>query len=203
MALDYLSVKDTPAVTVGAGRPWDIFFFVSEILTGASKRHFNEAFSSMVYTYRTVGFACAKAVFAQRLGFLRLADAARFIVVRVAGRTSGAALLREVDAANGAKVLVIEFLAVTPVARRHGVGRILVEYAQRRAPAGGVECYCRPESRAMQRLLKRQGFVRTQRSKDVVGEKSAISLPSRWIWLSNGSSAAEFAPGASSKPGSE
>ncbi|GAB3782644.1 hypothetical protein [Dyella agri] len=113
MGSDCLSVKGVPAITIGPGRPWDIFFFVSEISTGASKRHFSTAYGSMLYAYRTLGFACAKAVLVQRLSLYGAIDAARFVVVRMGSQTSGAALLREVDASDGTRVLVIELLAVT------------------------------------------------------------------------------------------
>nr|WP_199038418.1 GNAT family N-acetyltransferase [Dyella sp. ASV24] len=186
MAIDYLAVEDVPMVTVGSGRPWDIFFFVSEISTGATERYFNSAYISMPFAYRKLGIACAKTILAQRLGLRWAADANRFIVARIAGQTSGAALLREIDAAHGEKVLLIDFLAVTPAARRRGVGRILVEYAQRHAPAGGVECYCAPESRPMQRLLKRLGFARVERARAIGVKDSQISLPSRWIWRRKG-----------------
>lgn len=186
MGLGYLSLAPMPAITIGAGRPWDIFFFVSEISVGAGKRHFNKAYCSMLYAYRTLGFACAKAVLAQSLGLHRVIGAPRFIVVRIAGQISGAALLRKENATDGSEVLLIEFLAVTPAARRHGVGRALVEYAQRHALEGGVECYCAPESRAMQRLLKRLGFMRTERSKAIAVKTSQIALPSHWIWPRKG-----------------
>lgn len=183
MGLSCLSAEDISVVTIGSGRPWEIFFFVSEISAASGKKHFNEAYGSVLYAYRTLGFACAKAILAQHLGLQGATAASRFVVVRVAGQPSGAALLSEVDASDGTRVLVIDFLVVTPAARRHGVGRILVEYAQRHAPAGGVGCYCTPSSRAMQRLLKRLGFVRINRSRDVVVKGGPISVPSRWLWL--------------------
>ena len=186
MGLDYLSVARTPAMTIGAGRPWDVFFFVTEISTGASKGHFSRAYCSMLYAYRELGFACAKALLAQGLGLQGVTGAARFIVVRVAGQAAGAALLREHVDAEGTRVLLIDFLVVTPTARRHGIGRILVEHAQRLAPEGGVECFCAQESRAMQRLIKRLGFVRTQRSKTIIAQESKILLPSRWVWSRKG-----------------
>ena len=169
-------------IVLGPGGPWEIFFLVSEVVEGARKQHFNQAYESMHYALRCVGLACVRAIVGRRLGWRKI-NSPRFIVVRRSGKPCGAMLLKEVPAEDGTPTLLIEYLAVASSARREGIGRMLVEYAKRRSPAGGVECYCTEASRAMQRLLKSRGFHRTHRSKEIfLANDDRLSLPSRWHW---------------------
>ncbi|MBT2118128.1 GNAT family N-acetyltransferase [Dyella sp. LX-66] len=176
-----LVVED--CVVLGLGEPWDIFFFVEEVVAGARKGHFNNAHCSMAYVLRTLGFACAKAMLAKRLPWHRAGGRTRFVVARKAGKALGAMLLEEAQLNGGEAMLAIKYLVVDSSARRLGIGKLLVEYARRRAPAGGVECFCTDFSRGMQRLLKRQGFVRTHRAKEIqLNEDSRIAVPARFLW---------------------
>lgn len=169
-------------VVLGTGEPWDIFFFASEVVAGARKGHFNDEHGSMAHVLRRLGLICVRAILARRTGW-RASVAPRFVVARRHGHACGAMLLEYMQTPDGQPLLQIEYMAVTESARRAGVGRTLVEYAKRRAPAEGVECYCAEASRGMQRLLKRQGFVRTHRSKEfAVGREGRFSVPSRWLW---------------------
>lgn len=182
MLTDNAALMVEDKLVLASGGPWDIFFFVSEVVAGALKGHFNDAHCSMPYVLRTLGLKCAKATLARRLGW-RKDSSPRFIVVRRAGAAVGAMLLEEHSHKGGRPLLVIEYMVVTAQARRGGIGRMLVEYARCRAPAGGVECYCTEASRAMQRLLKRMGFDRTHRARTInVPGDDHVSIPSRWLW---------------------
>jgi GNAT superfamily N-acetyltransferase len=168
-------------VVLGTGEPWEIFFFASEVVAGARKGHFNDLHGSMAYVLRKLGLICVKAILLKRIG--RWAEVApRFVVARRQGRACGAMLLKHALTSDGQHLLLIEYMAVAESARREGVGRMLVEYAKRRAPVEGVECYCTEASRGMQRLLKRAGFVRTHRSKELIVDGERLSVPSRWQW---------------------
>lgn len=169
-------------IVLAPGEPWDIFFFVSEVVAGAAKGHFNDAHLSTAYVLRTLGLKCAKAMLVRRLGW-RSDSPVRFVVARRAGAAVGAMLLKEGSLQDGRPLLAIEYMVVTTQARRSGIGRMLVEYACRRAPTGGVECYCTEASRAMQRLLKRLGFFRTHRAREIeVPGDDRLSVPARWLW---------------------
>lgn len=182
MLIDNTASMVEDKLVLAPGEPWDIFFFVSEVVAGAVKGHFNDAHRSMPYVLRTVGLKCAKATLARRLGWRGNASA-RFVVARRAGAAVGAMLLEENFLKDGRALLMIEYMVVTASARRSGIGRMLVEYARRRAPAGGVECYCTEASRAMQRLLKRMGFDRTHRAREIdVAGDDRVSVPARWLW---------------------
>lgn len=169
-------------VVLGTGEPWEIFFFVSEVVAGAHKGHFNDQHRSMGYVMRQLSLACVKAILARRLGW-RSSAAPRFVVVRRQGHVCGAMLLKPGRTHDGLPLLSIEYMVVAASARRAGVGRTLVDYARRHAPAGGLECYCTEASRGMQRLLKRLDFIRTHRAKEiVVARDERVSVPSRWYW---------------------
>ena len=169
-------------IVLGPGEPWEIFFFVSEVVDGADKGHFNAADRSPAYVLRKLGLACARAMLAGRLPWRKHAGP-RFIAIRQGGKVLGAMLLRPERLKDGSPVLLIEYMVVAAAARRAGIGRQLVEYAKRHAQNGRVECYCTEASRGMQRLLKRQGFVRTHRAKEIqVAADDRLSLPSRWLW---------------------
>ena len=170
-------------VVLAPGEPWDIFFFVGEIVEGARQGHFAGAYASMPYVMRKHGLDCARAILARRLPWRRSKAGIRFVVARKAGQVLGAMLLRDVSLDDGAPAVLLEYLVVAESARRTGVGRLLVDYALRRAPAGGVECFCTDFSRGMQRLLKRQGFVRTHRAREVqLNADSRIAVPARFLW---------------------
>ncbi|MGO4700051.1 GNAT family N-acetyltransferase [Dyella sp. 2RAB6] len=180
MLLNNASLVVDDRVVLGPGEPWDIFFFVGEIVAGAREGHF--ACASMSHAMRKHGLACAKAILASRLPWRRSAGS-RFVVARKGGEVLGAMLLRDEKLEDGTPSLLLEYLVVAASARRAGVGRLLVDYALRRAPVGGVECFCTDFSRSMQRLLKRQGFVRTHRAKEIqVNADSRIAMPARFFW---------------------
>jgi len=169
-------------VVLGPGEPWEVFFFVSEVVAGAGKGHFNDAHRSLAYVLRKLGLACARAMLARRLGWRKHA-APRFIAIRRGDEVLGAMLLEPQQLKDGSPILLIEYMVVAAAARRAGIGRQLVDYAKRHAPAGGVESYCTEASRGMQRLLKRQGFMRTHRAREIqVAADDRLSVPSRWLW---------------------
>lgn len=170
-------------VVLETGAPWDIFFFASQIVAGAREGHFAGSCASMSYVMRKHGLECAKAILARRLPWRRDSAGVKFVVARQGGQVLGAMLLKDVGLDDGAPALLLEYLVVAASARRAGIGRLLLDYALRRAPAGGVECFCTDFSRGMQRLLKRQGFVRTHRAKEIlVAQDSVIVVPARFLW---------------------
>ena len=170
-------------VVLGPGEPWDIFFFVGQVVDGAREGHFSGAYASMTRVMRKHGLECAKAILARRLPWRRDSAGMKFVVARQGGQVLGAMLLKDVGLDDGAPALLLEYLVVAASARRTGIGRLLVDYALRRAPAGGVECFCTDFSRGMQRLLKRQGFLRTHRAKEIlVNRDSVIVVPARFLW---------------------
>lgn len=182
MLLNHAGQAVDDRVVLAPGEPWEIFFFVEEVVAGARKGHFSGAHSSMSYVLRKLGLACAKAMLTKRMQWLG-GGKARFVVARKDGKALGAMLLEEWKPSEGASILLIKYMVVASSARRTGIGQLLVEYARRRAPAGGVECFCADTSRGMQRLLKRQGFVRTHRAREVrVDAEGSMAIPARFLW---------------------
>jgi len=166
------------SLVIAAGRPWDIFFLVAEVVAGAYVGHFSERLQSPSRAYRDVGLFCAKAILARGLG----RRSPRFAVARIGNHVAAAILFSESDDPDLQRVLTIKYLVVSAHSRRHGVGAALVDYARSHAPEGGVECYCTPPSRGMQRLLKRLGFVRTHRSEVIGVDEPKAIMPARWHW---------------------
>ncbi|RUL76793.1 GNAT family N-acetyltransferase [Dyella choica] len=164
---------------VEPGRPRDIFFFISEVVSGAWRQHFGTQFCSLPMTERQYGARCAKAILAHLLPSWRAATTTHFVVVRHRREVVGAALY-----STSASLTSIEVVVVDERWRRQGVGRALVTYFQRHTPAGGsLECYCTTKSQVMVRLLKQLGFVRTHKSVEcTIANGQRIHAPERWEW---------------------
>ena len=66
MLLNHAGLLVEDRVVLGPGEPWQVFFFVSEVVEGAGKGHFNNAHRSLAYVLRKLGRRVAQIAF--RLG---------------------------------------------------------------------------------------------------------------------------------------
>ncbi|MFC3650363.1 GNAT family N-acetyltransferase [Dyella humi] len=168
---------------VEPGRPGDIFFFVTEIVSGAWRGRFGGQFCSLPMTEKEFGIRCAKAILGQLLPFWRTAVTRQFVVVRHRREIIGAALSYADTHQTGPSLICIDVVVVNEQWRRQGVGQALVTYFQKRTPPGGrLECYCMSESRVMARLVKRLGFVRTHKAAKFTIKGQIALPPERWEW---------------------
>lgn len=169
---------------VEPGRPTDIFFFISEVVSGAWREHFGNKFCSLPMTEKEFGIRCAKAIWQRLLPFWHPTTRRQFVVIRHQNELVGAALARTHTLQNTAPSTCIDVVVVAASWRHQGVGGALVAYFQKSATPGALlECYCLPKSRAMARLVEHLGFIRTHKSsKSAMANGSIVLRPERWEW---------------------
>ena len=169
---------------VEPGRPKDIFFFISEVVSGAWRERFGNQFCSLPMTEKDFGIRCAKAILERLVPFWRPTTRRQFVVVRHQHEIVGAALSHASTLQNVAPLTSIDVVVVAKNWRHQGIGQALVTYFQNSTPPGALlECYCLPKSRAMARLVEHLGFIRTRKSTKLAMANGYIALrPERWEW---------------------
>jgi ribosomal protein S18 acetylase RimI-like enzyme len=175
-----LSVKR--ALVVAPGSPWDILFLLSEVASGASAGHFSQNLENLK-SQKPLALQCIKAILSRFWLLRRFARANHFVAARLAAGTVGAALAHADRDDDRRRVITLQYLVVDPRFRRRGIGLALVQHLMTNAPAGTVvQCACTPKSQDMQRLLRRLGFMRTQRASLVRSPDARVLMPALWEW---------------------
>ncbi|GLQ91162.1 GNAT family N-acetyltransferase [Dyella acidisoli] len=169
---------------VEQGQPRDIFFFMTEVVSGSWHAHFGSQFRSLPITEKEFGTRCAKAILESIFPFWHTATQRQFVVIRHQNEVVGAALSYLIPDQAAHPRTCIEVVVVARRWRQQGIGRALVVYFQKHTPPEGLlECYCAPQSRTMARLIKHLGFVRTHKVTKVAMQHGRyMQLPERWEW---------------------
>lgn len=168
--------------------PWDILFFLTEVESGATERHFSPEISFSQKVKNALALRCAKAILGEVWGLGRLFksdqfESDQFVVVRRGKQTLGAALASIVCAKSGPKTVTIEYLVVESRFRRQGVGEALVRHFQANATDGSEVCaYCTAQSMSMQKLLRGLDFKRIHKAVSIPDGRDTYYLPSFWTW---------------------
>jgi ribosomal protein S18 acetylase RimI-like enzyme len=187
-------------IVIAPAAPWDIFFLVSEVASGATAGHFNQSlrdFSSQKF----LALQCAKAIILRLSPIRRLAIAGQFIVARQATHTIGAAFAITDQDVDDRRVTTLQYLVVDSGFRRRGVGQMLMQTFMTNAAMGTiVQCACTPKSQGMQRLLRRLGFVHTQKAALRGSSEARVLLPDVWEWCAAGHRTDSLASPFRSKP---
>lgn len=169
------------AVVITPARPWDIFFLLSEVASGAADKHFNQEYCGF-QSLKLLALRCLKAILGRPWGHRRLVERNQFVVARIAHVTVGAAFISVRLRAGGQRVRTLECLVVDARFRQRGIGGELVSHLISSASEEAqLECWCTPKSLNMQRLLRRFGFKCKRKSLAIPLGHCHVVIPAKWI----------------------
>lgn len=171
-------VQEVTALSIEPASAWDILFLVGEVFAGTRAGHFSQG-ERNAHGQITLALRCCKAILSRKVPFRRFGDL-QFIVARLGGGTTGAALASTDEGTDGACITTIEYVVVDSRYRRAGIAAALVRHFM--SSEQHVRCWCTPKSTQMQNLLRKLRFKRLQKATSTQMGDTVIVAPALWQW---------------------